>query len=284
MLVFKLLFIVFTLSGQALEMGIGAGRSVYYGDLNSGYYFDKFIRNGDFTLDIFGRSVFNQHYGIRANFSYCKVKGNDANSQLEWQKMRNLSFFSDIFEFSIRGEYYFFDYNPGQMRKPVVPFVSAGLGVFHFNSKTTFEGNIIELRKLGTEGQGLVGYPDFYNNVAVSIPFGLGIIFKFNEQISVGAEIIWRYTTTDYLDDVSGNYVNQEVFRQNSRQLTALLADPTWEYLGQPFERATGSQRGGKDKNDFFTGYTINVSYAISDGRKISKSRLLKDYHKTNKY
>ena len=284
LLVFKMLLLAFTLSGQALELGIGAGRSVYYGDLNSGYYFDKFMNNGNLSLDLFGRIVFEQRYGLRANFTYGRVQGNDSNSTLDWQRLRNLSFYSDIFELSVRGEYFFFEYNPGQFRKPVIPYVTAGLGVFHFNPRTRFENNVFDLRKLGTEGQGLVGFPEFYSNIAVSIPFGAGVIFKLNEQMSISGEVVCRYTTTDYLDDVSGSYVNQEVFRQNGRNLTALVADRTWEYLGKPYERSTGSQRGGKDKNDFFVGYTVNITYALSDGRNIARSRFFKDYYRKNKY
>lgn len=49
----------------------------------------NYIKNEDFTLNFFVRVVF---YGIRGDFSYCKVNINVTYSQLERQNMWNLNF------------------------------------------------------------------------------------------------------------------------------------------------------------------------------------------------
>ena len=282
-LYFRYLLILLCIAGtsdnllsQASEIGVGLGRTVYYGDLNSGYYFDKIVHNGGFGFQTFGRFVFKDRYGVKANFLYGRVKGDDGLSNSAWQRMRNLSFFTDIVEFSLRAEYYLFEYNPGLSKRPVVPYLAFGLGVFYYNPKAEYEGTAFALRNLGTEGQGLIGYPDFYGKFAVSFPFGAGVIFKITDEVNLGAEILLRYTSTDYLDDVSTFYVSKNVFVDNNRPLTAILADRTSEYLGMPFDRPTGAQRGGQRSNDFFAGFMVNVSYALSDGRKLTNAAFLR--------
>lgn len=261
---------------QASEVGIGIGRTVYYGDLNSGFYFDKFIHNGGVSFQAFGKIVFEDRWGLKMNLLYGRVKGDDALSSSSWQKMRNLSFFSDIIELSICAEYFLFEYNPALLKYPVAPYISAGVGAFYFNPKARYNGIAYALRKLGTEGQGLVGYPDYYSNIALSFPFGGGLIFKLTDLLNLGIEVQLRYTTTDYLDDVSTFYVSTDVFIKNNKPLTAILADRTPEYLNGPFTRPTGAQRGGQRSNDFFSGFFINISYGLSDGRKLTNTSFLR--------
>jgi hypothetical protein len=47
-----------------------------------------------------------------------------------------------------------------------------------------------------------------YSLLQVAIPFGLGAPFRLNEVLDLWIDIGFRYTFTDYLDDVSKNYVD----------------------------------------------------------------------------
>ncbi len=65
------------------------------------------------------------------------------------------------------------------------------------------------LRPLGTEGQ----FSEYYDNepyssVQFSIPFGGGFVFQLNERLDFIFEINYRILLTDYIDDVSGGYVD----------------------------------------------------------------------------
>ena len=67
------------------------------------------------------------------------------------------------------------------------------------------------LRPLRTEGQGMPGDTMFapgttYGPVAICIPMGIGIKKAFNGNGGIKLEFGFRFTNTDYLDDVSGNY------------------------------------------------------------------------------
>ena len=94
----------------------------------------------------------------------------------------------------------------------------------------------VSLHELHTEGQGSVefenymttNYPDVnfksfgqdkngkpktYSRFAISFPIGLGIQKAFNGDIGIKIEASYRFTTTDYLDDVSGFYADRETLR-----------------------------------------------------------------------
>ncbi len=43
--------------------------------------------------------------------------------------------------------------------------------------------------------------------MALVVPIGVGVKYALNERMNLGFEVVYRYTTTDYLDDVSKTYV-----------------------------------------------------------------------------
>ncbi|MEO8734182.1 MAG: hypothetical protein ABI373_07615, partial [Flavobacteriales bacterium] len=52
-------------------------------------------------------------------------------------------------------------------------YLFAGVGAFHFNPQAQYKGNWVDLRPLGTEGQGLPGGPVEYSLTGVCIPMVL---------------------------------------------------------------------------------------------------------------
>ena len=100
-------------------------------------------------------------------------------------------------------------------------YINAGFSVFYHNPmgkvpefKINNErypnfGEWVALRPLGTEGQ-FSEYYDIkpYSNIQFSIPFGGGFVFLLNERLDFTFEINYRVLLTDYIDDVSGRYVD----------------------------------------------------------------------------
>lgn len=95
----------------------------------------------------------------------------------------------------------------------------------------------VSLRKLGTEGQNfneaqrtaykeLYGHdlPKPYSNFQLVIPIGIGAKYKLTNNLDLGFELSYRHTFTDYLDDVSGNYVDLGSFLLSGGGQDALLA------------------------------------------------------------
>jgi hypothetical protein len=136
------------------------------------------------------------------------------------------------------------------------------LGLFHYSPFTYYRGEKYYLRELGTEGQNAAGFPDKkeYGNVALCIPIGIGFKWALNKKVNLHMELTHRFTNTDFIDDVSGNYAGADAFQAGS--VAALLQDRSVE-TGSAIG-AAGSQRGFKANKDQYIianlGITINFS------------------------
>ncbi len=177
-------------------------------------------------------------------------------------RSRNLHFRSRIYEASGLIQYSFGDI----MEKPLVPYVFAGLAIYHFSPYTYApNGKKVFLQPLSTEGQGLPQYPNRkkYSLDQLAIPFGFGARYAVNEKITLGFEIGLRKLFTDYLDDVSTTYVDDLILLAEKGQRAVDYSYRGDELKdGLPNYPPAGWIRGGKHKDwYYFTG--IHVTYRI---------------------
>jgi hypothetical protein len=246
-------FVVFA---QRSEVGIQGGISYYMGDLNPKGVF-KFVQPAG---GVFYRYNFTEHWAIRGNAILGWVYATDAESETPAQIDRNLSFSSQVLEFSLYGELNFFRYTPGDMKHPISPYIFGGIALFKFNPKAEINGNQYELQPLGTEGQGTTFYPDLkqYSLTTGSIPFGLGVKANISKRFSVGLEWGMRYTFTDFLDDASGVYADPDIVLQESGETAGQLSDRSLSGTTN-----TGRQRGNSQTNDWYSFALLTFSYKI---------------------
>ena len=227
------------------------------------------------------------HFGVRYyipesrwagtfNLVYARVAGRDNLTTDIYRQNRNLNFRSYIFEFSVQGEYYFRKKQAGarySIREVVGSkqvnmdwYLFAGIGGFFFNPKGQYNGNWYALQPLHTEGQTLLPTRKKYSRFSGCIPIGLGGKYGINNQISVGFEAGFRYTFTDYLDDVSTTYVDPAVLLGASNgQLSANLADPSLGTVNG--QTGVGEQRGDPRDKDVYMMLLFNVNYKLTDSR-----------------
>lgn len=260
---------------QDLHVGIFAGISNYYGDLSNNIVDFPYSRPG---LGIFARKDINRFFSARIGFNYGVLTASDATSSDPKKIARNLSFRSDLFEIHIIGEYNLFDFN----NAGYTPYLFAGVAGFYFNPSTLdAKGNRVYLQPLGTEGQGLPGYPNRkpYSLYQMGIPFGIGLKYALSEKITLGAEIGLRYTFTDYLDDVSTTYVDQNALRNGRGQLAVDLAyrgnDVPVSKGGNPVYPPDGTQRGTSPAKDMYSFSGFTLTFKIGD-----KTSLFSKYRK----
>ena len=120
-------------------------------------------------------------------------------------------------------------------------YIFGGIGGFYYNpqgySNFGDEEIMYDLRPLRTEGQGLISpndafyandvtreinYQDYafpqtngpkgtYSKFAICTPFGFGIKKSFHSTAGIKLEAGFRFTNTDYLDDVSTRYFSPEI-------------------------------------------------------------------------
>ena len=163
------------------------------------------------------------------------------------------------------GEVNVFKYDPLEGGSVFTLYAMGGIGGFYYNPLATFEGNTYELQPLGTEGQGLEAYPgrDFYSLYQIAVPFGGGLKFKINESLNFNMELSWRFTFTDYLDDVSTSYPNHEALVAARGELAGDLSVRALE-VEDPRE-FNDRRRGNPSINDYYFTLHIGVSYNLVD-------------------
>ncbi|MEM9820361.1 MAG: DUF6089 family protein [Bacteroidota bacterium] len=260
-----LIFFSFPLitSAQSLELGLMLGASGYQGDLSPSTNITS-TSGLHPSIGFFGRINRNRLWSYRLSFSYGVVSANDADAQDESRRRRNLNFRSKILELALTGELNFL----GRDRR-LSPYLFGGIALFNFNPQAEYQGRRVDLQPLGTEGQGLDNFPDRYNRVQFSIPFGIGLKFAINDRLNLGVEIGLRKTFTDYLDDVSGTYVNYNELLAANGQLSADLSNRTGEFLGtDPLQLETGTRRrGNPDSKDWYFINGVTLSYSLFDDK-----------------
>lgn len=262
------------------EFGVGVGAANYMGDLG-GSTVDENSRWRDFQAEV-SRPAFMLTYKYRAtervafrgNFAYGRVFGDDELAGNQGRRDRNLHFRSNIFEFSAQAEYYFLTedirsiYRIRGMRASsgsnLAGYIFGGIGVFSYNPEAQdSNGDWIGLRDLNTEGQGLPDAPDPYSQFALSFPMGVGFKLAVNRQMSVGIEYGLRFTTTDYLDDVSGQYYNPDVLEAEYGAKTVEMADRRLEGRGASTSRNQSGIRGNPGRTDAFMFGMVTLTYKL---------------------
>ena len=119
------------------------------------------------------------------------------------------------------------------------------------------------LQPLHTEGQGLPGGPKQYKRVSISLPVGVALHVILNKYWSVGMELNYRKTFTDYIDDVSTTYYDKAALEAAYGPTSALMSDPNLGNIPTataPNADGTGAQRGDKEKDSF-------MSFQVTVGR-----------------
>jgi hypothetical protein len=245
-------------NAQKLQANIFAGTSNYQGDLQ-----DKRLtfNQAHFALGVGLSYELTEKLLLNGGITFGKVSADDKNN--EKNILRNLNFSSRLTEEHLTAEYYFrnlYDYS-------VSPYIFAGLAVYHFNPYTKDSvGNKYFLKPLSTEGEGFLPGKKNYNLTQLAIPFGGGVKFVLNENVRLGIEIGMRKLFTDYLDDVSTNYVDQNLLLQARGSKAVELAYRGGELKNGAVYPAGGSKRGGAKVKDwyYFTGLT--ASFRLGSG------------------
>lgn len=256
-------------------IGVSLNAVNYYGDLAPRP--QRISTDISFTRPGLGVSFvhrFGPRYSLKGEFMYATLKGSDADSADPgdlsngiFRYQRNLSFRNRIKELSVVAVFDLFENQSTYIsRVKWTPYAFLGLAAFHHNPQAQAPatglngaplpeaGKWVDLRPLGTEGQystlldtdinaGIKPYKQFQ----VAIPFGIGARFRINEVMDLWGDIAFRYTFTDYLDDVSQNYVDLGVFGNN--ELAKAMSYRTNE-LGAPPPASTFSY-AGRDGNTY---------------------------------
>jgi len=242
-----LFLITYTLTGfcetpySSWELGIYGGESYYLGELNK-THFQPF----NFSFGPRLRYNHDQRIGLKGLLTIGEISGDDAISNNSFNRDRNFAFTSQIIEGALVGEFNFLPYSAlDNKSRLATPFLFLGIGYTKHNPKAQLNGILLSTQGLQTEGV------TFKKNI-ISVPIGVGYKMRTNR---FGFEFTWgiRKTHSDYLDDVSTNFIDA----QNSNTGSQTNISNTTQY-----ENVANVKRGDQYNKDWyvFTGLTIFVN------------------------
>lgn len=279
-------------------VGFSVNALNYYGDLAPTP--NRISTDISFTRPGFGLSFmhrFGPRYTVQGQFMFGTLKGSDAESADKddlsngvFRYKRNLSFRNQIKELSVVFVFDLFK-NDGNYiaRVKWTPYVFVGVAGFLNNPQAQAPatdlhgaplaeaGTWVNLRKLGTEGQhsdklqeGDANYGiKPYSAFQAAIPFGVGARLRLTETIDLWADIGFRYTFTDYIDDVSRNYVDLGALQS---PLAQAMSYRTGELKLPSSTNTYHSERDGQD-------YTVEPGYGQEDSHNNRGSKNDKDVY-----
>lgn len=272
---------------------------------------------------------FGPRYSFRGSFSYGRLTADDNktadpggdNSKYRW--IRNSSFRNDILELSAVAIFDLYR-NQGSYlsRVKLTPYLLVGIAAFHHNPQakvpteyvlpantapTAFPnaGEWVDLKPLGTEGQNaelLSTDANFgikpYSLWQVSIPIGIGVRYRLADALDISFDISVRWLFTDYIDDISKNYVDLGVLDSDlARAMSNRSRDPVaangdardltgWNTVtytgrdGQEYEVINGfgqeyptNNRGGSGFNDLYFVSSFRIAYVLGGKFRRAKFR-----------
>ena len=285
----------------------------YFGDLSaSEYIFNSNLSMVRPGIGVWAGYKYSPRFTFRAEIFYGRLMGEDFSTfSLDDPRtsdlyIRNLSFRNDIVELSLLARFDIFkNYREYMRRKKFNIYLLTGVAVFYHNPQGRVPeftvdgrrfseyGDWVALRPLGTEGQ----YSGHYNvkpysKIQPAWPVGGGFDFRLSERMDLSIEFAYRFLITDYLDDVSGKYVDlgaldgdlAKAMSDRSREYYSTLKEQprdlqrilelkqlytyTSRYDDKPYTvlkgyGSEGDTRGGSNYDMFFTA-NFKISYILA--------------------
>ncbi len=173
--VLAIVFVNIDLNGQENgNIGIVGGSSNYFGELN---YFIPFM-SPSFYGGMIYRHNFNYRYSFRFGVYLVNLRGSSKLSTDPYQQTLRRREFSYYFgEVHLGGEFNFFRFDNHKFKQYYfTPYIVGGVS--------------------------FITVPDPYYAFDFSFPVGFGVKYAFNEKVTIGAEITYDWTYSDFLDRI----------------------------------------------------------------------------------
>ena len=181
---------------EPLEAGLLLGTAAYGGDLRSNDAI--FLDQPGITFGLGLRYAISPAFAVSANALYARLRADDANDTPDRQS-RNYAFRTNLYEFSLRGEWHPLaakDQEEALTDYPVwSPYLFGGVGFAAYSPNPDFRGDM--------ESPGIAEDLNQNENSTLVIPFGIGVRMELNKTTSLGFEYGFRTTRSDYLDGIS---------------------------------------------------------------------------------
>ena len=244
------------------SFSLGTGATAYFGELNHNYKLRK--KFSHITSGIEARLL--SKLGVRAELSYYRITDSDSNApDSSFNRQRNLSFASKNYEGNLQVLLYLKKYRSNYYNRWAIdPYLGVGVGLTKYNPTANLNGITYKLRSYQTEG---VKYGKF----TFLVPLSLGLKLKLNEFINFNLELGFRYTFTDYLDDVSTVFLQQDgsISSRLSNRKNEIIIDGEPMVINEKYynQMVGGSQRGNQKNNDSYLLVSWKLELYLTRGK-----------------
>jgi hypothetical protein len=247
---------------QRLFFSANYGASSYRGDLQEA---SMNFNQARILWGIGSAIEISNRFNFSLNYNNARVSGNDKFNPKNTK--RNLSFTSNIDEFSISLEYCLFNL----YEYKTSPYFFIGAGVFKFNPYINVGGGSrLYLSEYDTEGQGFFENRTKYKLTEKCFPYGMGYQWAISRNARFSIFGSFHKTNTDYLDDVSKTYIDKDLlFRTKGNIAVSLAYKGDLLPNGSPYP-AAGSPRGNPNDNDtyYFIGASLKLRMNVKGKSK----------------
>lgn len=218
--------------------------------------------------------VYEPSYYWRLEFGYEKGKLSDADSLVNPQKAalrynRNLSFQTETQLVFLNATF-----SPNEWLKiwknnAIDWQIGMGVGCLKFNPKAYFENEWHSLHSYSTEGQGFL-YDNGKAPYSLTQPVVIGTTSlqvdlhpKWQCQLSFN----YYFLFTDYLDDVSEYYIQDDLFHRYFDSKKAAIASQLSNRRRDGVRVLSTEKRGNPEHKDAFAGIRLSILYVVNRKR-----------------
>lgn len=216
-----------------------------------------------------------KQHALKGNLFFGYIHGDDALTTEPLRNNRNLNFRSPVVELSAQWEFMLTRQREGHRYNlrgvrgwrniNVESYLFIGVGAMWFNPQgRDAGGSWHNLKPLSTEGQGMIDTRKNYHRFQPVIPFGIGFKYAISREWSIGLEYGVRKTFTDYMDDCSSTYYDNDAIRAAKGDMAAYFADPSHGEVAT--QTMSGEQRGDPTDKDAYMFAQITFYYKIPRG------------------
>ena len=250
------------------SISAGIGPTQYFGELYSFWKYNEGIQP-DWHANFSVNYIFGTHLKTRLEGTYYKMSGSDPPSDPRaFRTPRNLHFQAKNWEVTSLFEYYLYPVKVNNITRPLWNlYIFAGIGMSTNNPQAQLDGKWVNLRPLQLENNP-------YEKYIVVFPMGLGFKYKVNVYMDFRFEGNYRFTLTDYMDDISAYNVSEfyldliEDYQSgnNPERLRLAIRNPDFlDSNGMPnLSKIHGGIRRGSGLTERYDGYlTFSVGAEI---------------------
>jgi len=210
----KTLFIVLFLSLMTVspvvaqqykyEVGPTLGMTGYLGDANNGILF----KHPSFTVGGQFRYNHNSRWAFKANLNYANIRGDSEKDETWYPDGANYKISASLIDLGLTAEFNFLNYGRGpayKKYKPISPYMVAGVGF-------------------------VFAICNGHNQASFTIPFGIGVKYKYKERLNLGFEFTMRKEFSDRIDGLSDLNGIKHSFAKNTDWYSFAQFSVTYEF------------------------------------------------------